>query len=857
MFSAWSATRKLVVLIVIASLASGSLAVALPLGSPENDDTNTNLKMYSDAAGTVELSKKNGAYVIIPGEIVYLQLTGLSDKAVMTKGTTADGETKVLIYYSRDDKAYSILFLEVRVLNGNSEAFPWTVGDFDADLVYDPSNPDDAEISCGATGVVIYGKVSSTSVFSILRASESAPDFVGYCGPADFVSDNSGSSSSSSTQSSQVSDYANDFCIARTMNVSVIVTDERYVNFVSCTVNGNVNVDNSRATFTNSYIAGDLDSQYSDLVVEGTTIGADFDIIGGSLRMSQTTIIGDLTCTGTDHVIISSTVSGIVSGCKLIGSLSTANLATKANYAPVLIGQIGDQSLYEEAILAFTVVASDANPGNTLTFSLEGAPTGASIDSSTGVFTWIPTEAQGPGTYTFDIVVTDNGNPLLSNRETITVIVLENTAPTLNAIGNKTVDELTTLTFTATATDPESPPQTLTYSLSGAPSGASINSSTGVFTWTPTEAQGPGNYSFVVIVSDSILLDSEIVTVTVNEVNTAPVLNSIGNKNVAAGSQLSFTATASDADVPSNTLTYSLSGAPSGASIDPSTGVFTWTPTEAQAGTHTFSVVVTDNGTPALSDSETITVTVNGSPVLDPIGNKTVDELTTLTFTATATDPNTGQTLTYSLSGAPSGASIDPSTGVFTWTPTEAQGPGNYSFDVIVTDNGSPALSDSETITVAVREVMTLTVTEGWDSKNGQTLSSLGLLDEVQASDNNRYNIDKGKWGSFQFTTVSFPGTATIQSVQIFIEHHEESGVDTGTIVWKAGQGTIQSPTTLITMTPALRIGSAAEGTDTFDVSSVIDTTTEVNNLILKIENNDDSNRTRIDYVYVIIKYTV
>jgi len=42
---------------------------------------------------------------------------------------------------------------------------------------------------------------------------------------------------------------------------------------------------------------------------------------------------------------------------------------------------------------------------------------------------------------------------------------------------------------------------------------------------------------------------------------------------------------------------------------------------------------------------------------------------------------------------------------VFTWTPTEAQGPGSYTFDVRVTDNGSPNLNDSETITLTVSEV--------------------------------------------------------------------------------------------------------------------------------------------------------
>ena len=62
----------------------------------------------------------------------------------------------------------------------------------------------------------------------------------------------------------------------------------------------------------------------------------------------------------------------------------------------------------------------------------------------------------------------------------------------------------------------------------------------------------------------------------------------------------------------------------------------------------------TDNGTPALSDSEAITITVtdaNRAPVLAAIGNKSVAENATLTFTLSATDAD-GNALTYSATGS-------------------------------------------------------------------------------------------------------------------------------------------------------------------------------------------------------------
>ena len=212
----------------------------------------------------------------------------------------------------------------------------------------------------------------------------------------------------------------------------------------------------------------------------------------------------------------------------------------------------------------------------------------------------------------------------------------------------------------------------------------------GAFSWTPTEAQGPGTFPVTIRATDNgtpALSGTAAITVTVTEVNVAPVLGAIGNRTVQVSTLLAFTATATDADLPANALTFSLdAGAPAGATINGATGAFAWTP--AATGSFPITVRVTDNGTPALYDNEAITVTVNQPanqpPVLGAIGNRTVAELATLAFTATATDPNAGQTLTFSLeAGAPAGATINGTTGAFSWTPTEAQGPGS------VPDHGS------------------------------------------------------------------------------------------------------------------------------------------------------------------------
>ena len=270
----------------------------------------------------------------------------------------------------------------------------------------------------------------------------------------------------------------------------------------------------------------------------------------------------------------------------------------------------------------FAVVVKNNNA-----FTLDsGAPAGASIGYRTGKFTWTPTTAQ-VGTWTITVRVTDRLGGQDFETIKVTVTGTGNNAPVLAAIGNKTAKEQTALTFTATATDPDGG-QALTFSLdAGAPSGASITT-TGAFSWTPSEAQGPGSYPITVRVTDNgspSSNDFETITVAVSEVNVAPALSAIANQTINEGSTLSLTASATDSDVPANTLTYSIAG-PAGMTMDASTGAISWTPGEADGGdVDQVTVTVKDNGSPALSASRTFNVTVNevnSAPTIT-VGSKT------------------------------------------------------------------------------------------------------------------------------------------------------------------------------------------------------------------------------------------
>ena len=522
---------------------------------------------------------------------------------------------------------------------------------------------------------------------------------------------------------------------------------------------GNQNVDElANLNFTATATDSDLpaDNLTFSLDAASITAGMTIDANTGAFSWTPTESQGG----SIPSVTISVTDDGTGN---LVDSETFTITVAEINTAPVL-GAIGNQNVDELATLNFTATATDSDlPADNLTFSLDAASitAGMSIDANTGAFSWTPTESQGGSTPSVTITVTDDGTGNLIDSETFTITVAEvNTAPVLGAIGNQSVDELATLSFTATATDSDLPADTLTFSLDAASitAGMTIDANTGAFSWTPTESQGGSTPSVTVTVTDDgtgNLVDSETFTITVAEINTAPVLGAIGNQTVDELATLNFTATATDSDLPADNLTFSLDAASitAGMTIDANTGAFSWTPTESQGGsTPSVTITVTDDGTGNLVDSETFTITVaeiNTAPVLGAIGNQTVDELATLSFTATATDSDLpADTLTFSLDAASitAGMTIDANTGAFSWTPTESQGGSTPSVTITVTDDGTGNLVDSETFTITVAEVNTAPVLGAIGNQTVDELATLNFTatatDSDLPADNLTFSLD-------------------------------------------------------------------------------------------------------------------
>jgi hypothetical protein len=396
-----------------------------------------------------------------------------------------------------------------------------------------------------------------------------------------------------------------------------------------------------------------------------------------------------------------------------VATPGTGNVLQGANQPPALTVP-ADQTVAEGMLLSQTIVATDPDSGQSLTFSLgSDTPPGAAIDPISGQFTWTPTEEQGPGAYSISVRVTDNGIPPRSATRRFNVSVTEaNRPPVLAAIEDSGIDEGALFSFTAKAVDPDVPGNSLTFSLlPGAPEGASIDRVTGAFSWIPSEAQGAGIYPITIQVSDGefpAMTDSKSFQVTVREVNNPPVLAVVEPQSVDEGQPLRFSVSAVDPDSPPQSITYSLEGGalPSGLNIDPVTGLVTWTPTEGQGPATYFLVVrATENDSQHLSAMQSIGITVrevNRPPVLKGLSDLRVEEGTVISFAATGTDADLpAQTLTYSLlPGAPAGAVIDQNTGVFLWATPEDDGPATNSISIRVTDDGPGNFTDTKSFSV-------------------------------------------------------------------------------------------------------------------------------------------------------------
>ncbi len=375
-----------------------------------------------------------------------------------------------------------------------------------------------------------------------------------------------------------------------------------------------------------------------------------------------------------------------------------------SNTAPVL-NAIGAQSIDEGQPLTINITATDAD-ADALTLTTSTLPTGAGFTDNgdgTGSLTWTPGFDQA-GSYDVTFTV-DDGTATTFEIVTITVNNA-NQAPVLVAIGAKSIDENVNLNFAVSASDPDG--TTPTLSATGLPTGATFIG--GMFDWTPDFSQA-GSYDVTFSATDGIDTDSEIVTITVNNVNRAPFMSSLDDYVVDEGVLLTFPLLGFDSD--GDNITFGSNELPVGASIvvvGDST-FFEWTPGFDQAGTYNPLFFVTDGMDSSFTTGSIDVNDINQAPILAPIGPLFVTAGDTLVQSILSSDPD-GTFPTLTASALPGDAFFDDGTGngngIFFWATTAADS-GVYEVTFYTTDG---ELTDSELVVITVGEAPKMIVVD-------------------------------------------------------------------------------------------------------------------------------------------------
>ncbi len=214
------------------------------------------------------------------------------------------------------------------------------------------------------------------------------------------------------------------------------------------------------------------------------------------------------------------------------------------------------------------------------------------------------------------------------------------------------------------------------------PRRATLNPATGLLSWTPQPGQA-GSYNLIVTASDGSLSGSEGVAIAVTPSVFPPVFVPLLPQYAREGTPITFTVVAADLD--GDPLTYTLANTPSGATLNATSGRFTWTPAFGSAGDQTLHFSATNPG----GKSATMDVVVHVAHVIRPPIVDTPNHQATLglplNFAVVATDQDAGTSLTYSALNLPVGATLNPQTGQFSWTPGPSQG-GDFVVTLEVSD---------------------------------------------------------------------------------------------------------------------------------------------------------------------------
>ena len=356
-------------------------------------------------------------------------------------------------------------------------------------------------------------------------------------------------------------------------------------------------------------------------------------------------------------------------------------------------------TINEDETAEHTLAATDPE-NNPLTYSADNLPSWITLTNNKLTFNPTQTEV---GEHNLTLKVSDGTN---QTTQTFKVTVKNvNDAPVWTSANTITMNEKATLEHNLTATDEDG--DSLTYSADNLPSWITLANNK--LTLKP-RASEIGTHTITVKVSDGTVTVPQTITITVNNVNDAPVITSTPNETSTKGEQYSYTITATDED--SDPLTFAVTAKPDWLTFDTTTHTLSGTPGNSEVG-QTYSITLTvSDGTATTTQS--FNLTVNDKNYAPTIANQTFTIVEnsangTELGQVAASDPDNGQSLTYQIvSGNDLGIleiTNDGKLKVKDNTNLDYEQYQSVTLRVKVTDNGTPALTAEADVTVNVTDV--------------------------------------------------------------------------------------------------------------------------------------------------------
>ena len=427
----------------------------------------------------------------------------------------------------------------------------------------------------------------------------------------------------------------------------------------------------------------------------------------------------------------------------------------------------------EDSAYSYTLTVSDVDTGDTLTLSAPTLPAWLSFDTGTGVLSGTPSNAE-VGDHNVVLRVND-GTVDVDQNFTITVSN-SNDAPTITSTALTSVTEDNAYSYTFTVSDVDAG-DSLTLSAPTLPAWLSFNPTTGVLSGTPSNAE-VGDHNVVLRVNDGTVDVDQNFTITVSNSNDAPTITSTAIMSATEDSAYSYTFTVSDVD-PSDTLTLSAPTLPAWLSFDTGTGVLSGTPSNAEVGDHNVVLRVND-GTVDVDQNFTITVSnSNDAPTITSTALTNATEDSAYSYSFTVSDVDSGDTLTLSAPTLPAWLSFNPTTGVLSGTPSNAE-VGDHNVVLRVND-GTVDVDQSFTVTVSnSNDAPTITSTALTNVTEDSAYSYTFTVSDVDAGDSLTLSAPTlPAWLSFDTGTGVLSGTPTNADVG---DHNVLLRVNDGTV---------------------------------------------------------------------------